>query len=453
MVLLLKKKRPLLAEEEMSKPLKKSLFSVALFLLFLMTPFFVIQAASSDSLKHDLENQIRQKQEEIEQYQQSIATNQTKAKTLNNEIQILEDQVSQIRLEVQQLDLIIQESALNIQDVDNQINILEDNIDEKKDLLAEYIRTVARSDQETLLEVILKNEKFSDFFDEINALESAQENIHDILNSVRAVKEELNTERQNLDDERTAQNRLKSLQLTHKRTVENKQDQKEDLLDKTKGEERLYQQMIEDNKDEIVFIREQLVLLEKYNLTEEEMIRSAVFAGAKTGIRPAFLLGVLENESRLGLNVGTGNWRTDMYQCNLNRGYITMGTNLKNAFFQICQELGLNPDAQKVSAKPSAYKGCGGAMGIAQFMPTTWLAYKDRIAAITGNNPPNPWVPVDAFTASAIKLADAGARAQTYEAERKAYAIYIGGKYWKGLLSIAGRALIYADGFQKQYFD
>lgn len=437
----------------MSKLFKKSLFPAALFLLFLITPFFIIQAANDDSLRDSLENQIKEKQKEIDEYQQSIKTNQTKAKTLNNEIQILEDQVSQIRLEVQQLDLIIQESALNIQDIDGQINILEGKIDEKKDLLAEYIRTVARSDQETLLEVILKNERFSDFFDEINALESAQENIHDILNSVREVKKELNIERQSLEDERIAQSKLKSLQLGQKRTVENKQYQVEDLLDKTKGEERLYQQMIQDNQDDIVFIKEQLVLLERYNLTEEEMVRSAVFAGAKTGIRPAYLLGVLENESRLGLNVGTGNWRTDMYQCNLNRGYITMGTNLKNAFLQICQELGLSPDSQKVSAKPSAYKGCGGAMGIAQFMPTTWMAYKDRIAAMTGNNPPNPWVPVDAFTASAIKLRDAGAGAQTYEAERRAYAIYIGGKYWRGLLSIAGRALVYADGFQKQYFD
>ncbi len=437
----------------MSKLFKKSLFLAALFLFFLITPFFVLQAASADDLRRDLENQIRQKQEEITQHQQNIQTSQQKAKTLNNEIQIIENQIKKIRAEIDQLDLIIQESALNIQEVDIQINILEGKIDQKKDLLAEYIRTVARFDQETLLEVILKNEKFSDFFDEINALESAQEKIHSILGAVREVKEELNAERQNLEEERIAQGRLKSLQLAQKRTVENKQWQKEDLLNKTRGEERLYQQMIQGAQEEIVFIKEQLVLLEKYNLTEEEMIRSAIFAGAKTGIRPAYLLGVLENESRLGLNVGTGDWRTDMYQCNLNRGYITMGTNLKNAFLQICQELGLNPDTQLVSAKPSAYKGCGGAMGIAQFMPTTWLAYKDRIAAMTGNNPPNPWVSIDAFTASAIKLRDAGAWAQTYEAERKAYAIYIGGKYWQGLLSIAGRAMLYADGFQKQYFD
>ncbi|MEA2113676.1 MAG: lytic murein transglycosylase [Patescibacteria group bacterium] len=437
----------------LDKLFKKSLFLAALFSLFLITPFFIVRAASNDSLKKDLENQIKQKQEEIVQHEQSIQNSRQKAKTLKNEIQIIESQIKKIRAEVKQLDLVIQESALNIREVDGQISILEDKIGEKKDLLAEYIRTVAHYDQETLLEVILKNEKFSDFFDEINALESAQEKIHSILSAVRAVKEELNIERQNLEEERIAQGRLKSLQLAQKRTVENKQWQKEDLLEKTRGEERLYQQMIQGNKEEIIFIKEQLVLLKKYNLTEEEMVRSAIFAGAKTGIRPAYLLGVLENESRLGLNVGTGNWRNDMYQCNINRGYITMGTNLKNAFLQICQELGLNPDTQPVSARPSAYKGCGGAMGIAQFMPTTWLAYKDRISAMTGNNPPNPWRPVDAFTASAIKLADAGARAQTYQAERRAYAIYIGGKYWRGLLSIADRAMRYADGFQKQYFD
>lgn len=35
----------------------------------------------------------------------------------------------------------------------------------------------------------------------------------------------------------------------------------------------------------------------------------------------------------------------------------------------------------------------GGAMGLAQFMPNTWLhlGYKERVAAITGQ-PANPWV-------------------------------------------------------------
>jgi len=426
-------------------------------IIFLLFIFFIplfINAAETDDLKKDLEDQINQKQQEINQYQVSISNNQQKAKTLQNDIQILEDEIDKIRLEINQFDLIIQKSTLNIQDVDGDIDVLKDNIDQKKDLLSEYIRTMARYDNESLLEVILKNEKFSDFFDELNALENVQEEIQGILAVIHEMKGELQEQKGELEIEKEEQNVLKSIQLSQKRDIESKQWQKEDILDKTEGEESLYQKMIQDNKEEIVFIREQLILLDKYKLTEEEMVRNAIFAGAKTGIRPAYLLGVLENESWLGRNVGTGNWQTDMYQCNLNRGYITVARNLKNAFLQICNELGIDPDAQRVSAKPTAYIGCGGAIGVAQFMPTTWLSYKDRIAGLTGSNPPNPWNHRDAFTAAAIKLADAGASAQTYEAERKAYSMYIAGKYWylTKYLNIAERAMSYAAGFQKEYF-
>ncbi len=422
------------------------------FLVVLAIPFFV-QAADVDELRQDLENQIRQKQEEINQYQQKIGENQQKARTLNNEIQILEDQISQIRLEISQIDLTIQKSTLNIQELDGRINILEENISQKKDLLAEYIRTVALYDQETLLEVILKNEKFSDFFDEIKALENAQEEIQSVLVVVQGLKNELEEQKEEKESEREEQYRLKSLQLIQSRTVENRQGQKENILSQTKGEERLYQQMIQGTEKEITFIREQLSLLEKYHITLEEAIQDAIFAGSKTGVRPAFLLGVLEAESRLGLNVGTGTWQKDMYQCYRSLGYLTRAEKEKNAFLQICQELGLNPDTQPVSAEP--WYGCGGAMGVAQFMPTTWLAYKERTSGLTGHYPPNPWNHRDAFTAAAIKLGDGGANQRTEIGERSAYAKYLGGSRWESWVynKVTDYVIKLAANFQKQYFD
>ena len=48
-------------------------------------------------------------------------------------------------------------------------------------------------------------------------------------------------------------------------------------------------------------------------------------------------------------------------------------------------------------------------MGPAQFMPTTWQDFKKRITKITGNNPPNPWEPKDAFVAAGLYLSDLGA--------------------------------------------
>jgi len=423
-----------------------------IFLLIVLIFPLVGQAADVDELRQDLENQIRQKQEEINQYQNRIVENQQNARTLKNEIQILEDQIDQFRLEIKQIDLVIQKSTLNIQEIDDQINDLEERIDQEKDLLAEYIRTVAFYDQETLLEVILKNEKFSDFFDEIKALESVQEEIHSILEAIQGLKNKLEEQKGELEEEREEQYRLKSLQLIQSRAVEGKQWQKEDLLDKTKGEEQRYQQMVKSVEKDITFIREQLSLLERYQITLEEAIQDAIFAGSQTGVRPAFLLGVLEAESRLGLNVGTGNWREDMYNCYRSLGYITRAEKEKNAFFQICQELGLNPDSQPVSAEP--WYGCGGAMGIAQFMPTTWLAYRDRAAALTGHNPPSPWSHRDAFTAAAIKLAAGGANQRTEIGERQAYAKYLGGSRWQRWVysKVTDYVIKLAANFQQQYF-
>ena len=46
-------------------------------------------------------------------------------------------------------------------------------------------------------------------------------------------------------------------------------------------------------------------------------------------------------------------------------------------------------------------------MGPAQFIPSTWLGYKNRVSAITGKTA-DPWDIRDAFLAAAIKLAADG---------------------------------------------
>ena len=66
-------------------------------------------------------------------------------------------------------------------------------------------------------------------------------------------------------------------------------------------------------------------------------------------------------------------------------------------------------------------------MGPAQFIPSTWLGYASGVTQLTGHSPANPWNIEDAFTASAIKLANAGATSKDRAGESGAARAYIGG--------------------------
>jgi len=148
-------------------------------------------------------------------------------------------------------------------------------------------------------------------------------------------------------------------------------------------------------------------------VTAEQAASLGVLVANRIGIRPAFLIAILEIESRMGANVGTGRYPEDMH------------TRDHAAFLKITGELGLDPATTPVSKKPSY--GWGGAMGPAQFLPSTWLGYADRVSSFTGRKPANPWNIEDAFFASAIKLARDGATSKTPAGELAAAKTYIGG--------------------------
>ena len=65
-------------------------------------------------------------------------------------------------------------------------------------------------------------------------------------------------------------------------------------------------------------------------------------------------------------------------------------------------------------------------MGPAQFIPSTWSSYRNRLATIIGR-PADPWNIRDAFMAAGLYLSDYGAAKQTKIAEGKAALIYFSG--------------------------
>ena len=118
-----------------------------------------------------------------------------------------------------------------------------------------------------------------------------------------------------------------------------------------------------------------------------------------------------------------------------------MSDTQKPAFLALMSDLGLDPDKTPVSCPIVSDGAYGGAMGPAQFMPTTWEAYKDRIGATVGHNPPSPFVNIDAFTATALYLSDglSDCRAEfktVFSQESCAAGKYYAGKNWRSYMTV-----------------
>ena len=385
--------------------------------------------------RETLTRQLEALEREAEAIDKTIQSVQAEARTLKNDLKLLDNQIRQRELEIRRLTLVIRQTETDIVKKSVTIKELIKEISVSQRELAGSVRELAARSDDNLVEIMLSNDNLSDFFGALNSLESLQKKIQETLDGLRERKIKLEKEKAELEEFREEQQQAKAIQEVDKRGLGQKRLERDQLLKLTQGKESLFQELLKKKKTDIAAIRNQLFYLEKTGITAEEALKYARLAADRVGIRGAFLLALLEVETgrqfengqiTVGSNLGTGNWKTDMYDCYVNLGRRTTAEKQKAAFFQITGELGLDPDKMPVSRKPNY--GCGGAMGPAQFIPTTWLLFNGRVAEIVGRSIASPWVVEDSFTAAGLFLADSGAKSKTKTGEIAAARTYISGR-------------------------
>ncbi len=402
---------------------------------FLLGPALAFAADLDASQRQALAEQLVALEQEAAALDQQIARTQAEANTLKNQVKIFDDEVKRRELEIRKLNLAIRQADLDIQAKSAGITELSGRIDKNIVILGENVQRLHEYDQENTLVVLAKNETLSDFFAAFDSLRELQNETKLLLGELRDNRKLFVQEKSELEDYRVERLSLRALAEVERRAVQEKKGEKDRLLAITKGKEAAYQQLLAQKKKDIAGLRNQLFYIEKTGLSAEDALKYAELAAGRTGIRVAFLLALLEVETgrqfengviTAGTYLGTGNWKTDMYDCYINLGKRAAAESQKNAFFAITEKLGLDPNKMPVSRRPSY--GCGGAMGPAQFIPTTWLLFESKVAQMTGHNPPSPWNGEDSFTASAIFLADSGAKSQARAGELAAARTYISGR-------------------------
>lgn len=412
----------------------------ALFLILLASVVIIPHITRADD---DVGARRAALQKQLDAIEGQIAQTQTVLTGLNGEhqsiqrdINILDAGIKKSQLQIQATQVQIQALAENITVHASTIGTLSDRLSDERDSLAQIVRKTHEIDDYSLVELVFSSEDLSSFFGDLDSFATLKEQLGESSQELTRTKTATETEKDALVTQKAETERLKSIQAAEQQKIKDQQAQKKVLLAKTQSQEATYQSIIEAQQKTAAQIRAELFALAGGGgaISLPVAITLAKQAGAATGVRPALILAILKQETDLGKNVGQcllTNAPTKGDGKGKNTGTPFAGvmkpTRDVDPFMAITAKLGIDPYSQPVSCPPSY--GYGGAMGPGQFIPSTWVIYEGRVASLAGhpNTPANPWNNLDAFTATALLMADNGATAQTPAAERMAALRYFAG--------------------------
>jgi len=391
--------------------------------------------AQYDAQKAQLEKELEAVEKEIAQWEKAVATTQKQKVTLQNKISELKSKANKLNSQIKSTNLNLQYLDVQIQETTNSITKTTDKVLETKKNLSGLLQNLYQLKQRSLLEILVETHELSEFFDYANALYNLQAKIEEDIDDLYALKATLNTQKVKLADDQESTKNLLAMQLLQESDLQKSKQEQASILETTKGNEARYQMMLVTSRKRASEIRSRIYELigVKSQVNFGEALDIANWVSSRTGVRTSLLLAVLTQESNLGKNVGTCNRPSDPPSKSWR--VIMKPSRDQAPFLQICKELGLDPNSTPVSCpinSPSrgliaGVNSWGGAMGPAQFIPSTWMGYKDQVTRVTGRSPANPWDIRDAFVACALYLARYGAREQTRAGEWRAAMIYFSG--------------------------
>ncbi len=382
-----------------------------------------------------LEGQLAELEGQINQYEGQIASYKQQGSTLNGQIAELNAKISKLNLQIEATNLTLAQLNQQIVQTQSQIAETQTDIENKKTALGNLLEGLYRTDGVTPSMMLLESPRLSDFWSNTQDIALLQSNTRVAVRQVADLQTRLQGQEQQFEASKADAASAQAYAQAQANQIASTKTQKAQLLSETKGQESKYRVLLTQTQATAAQIRNRIFqLLGGGQLSFEDAYQYAKIASNATGIDPSLILAVLDRESALGQNVGQCNYKTAMSPSNI------------PIFLQITGNLGLDPNTMLVSCA-NADGAYGGAMGPAQFVPSTWQLYAPGITSATGDNPPSPWKDADAFTATALYLKDAMTGclplySSSVSQERCTAAKYYAGSRWRNYLWTYGEAVV-----------
>ncbi|MDQ5962856.1 MAG: hypothetical protein QG653_663 [Patescibacteria group bacterium] len=397
--------------------------------------------------REQLEQDLATLEAQIKELNSTITRTQADKNSLARDIKLLEQKITANKLEIKLYDSKIKNLSRTITEKDKSLSSLSQKMEREKESLAQIMRKAQYMDSYTVVDFMLQADTLSKFYSDNDSFETLKRALNKSFEDIRVTQSQIQNVKSDLEDAKDEETQKKIAKEAEKKKVETNQKEKNTLLAITKNKETEYKKVLATREKEAATIRARLFeLRDSTAISFGEAYDLALAASKTTGVRPALVLAILMQESTLGVNVGSCYLRdyTTGAGISIKTGDIRLRTMNPTrdvpVFINLMKGLNKDPQTTQVSCWIAAYSGgqpsgWGGAMGPSQFIPSTWILFKDRIERITGASVANPWNAFHAITATALYLQDLGAVAGYEVGERNAAC-----KYYSGRACSASRA-------------
>jgi membrane-bound lytic murein transglycosylase B len=363
--------------------------------------------------------------------QGQLAAQKAKSGSLQKDVNALISQINSAQSKIKAKISSIGQLSQEITKKNETINVLSSELDRQRRSMAQLLKRTNELDQKGAAYVLLSSESVTSFYQDLDTFLSIKRSLYASVNKVKEIQSLTKNQKEQLEDKQAQAIDAKNALQSEKNKLDQSQKQAKNLLDTSKTEEQKVASSVATQQKKVSEIQSRLFSFAggaTKSIPFADAYAYATVASTKTGVRTAFILAILTQESNLGKNVGTCNRAGDPPSKSwLN---IMKPTRDLEPFKRITTALGLNPDITPVSC-PISGGGYGGAMGPAQFIPSTWESVQDEIAADLGVAVANPWRAQDAIMASAVYLKKVGAVGSETN-ERNAACRYYSGRSCDG---------------------
>lgn len=214
-----------------------------------------MSTANAQTEVERLQAEIQERNERLGEIEKEIAKYEAELQKVGAEKNTLQKAINQLELERKKVLADISYTEAKIKSTDLQIGKLSleigstsQSIEKNTAAIAEILRNVASSDNDTLLELFLRHENLSEFWDEVETLATVRQSMRERVNELSVLREVLVDKKDEETDRRGELVSLKQQYTGQQSILENNKKEKTVLLTATKNQESEYQKQLAEKK-------------------------------------------------------------------------------------------------------------------------------------------------------------------------------------------------------------